>query len=455
MTAAPNLPRHKGHWLTGSMADFNREPLEFITECARTYGDMVRLRFLTLPALFLFHPDYVEEVLVTNNRDFIKSRAFRTRFFTRLLGKGLLTSEGELWRRQRRLMQPAFHHEAISGYGREMVNCAERLVAGWGDGEVIDVHDAMMSVSRDIVVRTLFSTDVSDSADDISAALQELSEPFTSQATVKWIADNWLPTVRHLRFHRAARQLERIVYRIISERRASGRDEGDLLSVLLRAQGEDGRRMTDKQLRDEVMTLFLAGHETTALAMSWTWYLLSQNPSAEAKLLAEIDEVAGGRRLRVEDVPRLRYAEKVIKETLRLYPPAFGIGREAVRSCQIGGQQVRRHTQIFMFQWVIHRDPRFYDNPEAFSPERWDEGAAQRPPRFAYFPFSTGQRACIGSGFAMQEAVLLLATIAQHYQFRLVPNHPVKIAPGVTLRPHDGIYMRLKKRAAHTPSKAY
>jgi cytochrome P450 len=448
MMVAPDPPRHKGHWLTGSMADFNRDPLEFITQCARSYGDIVRLRFLTLPALFLFHPEQVEEVLVTNNGDFIKSRAFRTRFFRRLLGHGLLTAEGELWRRQRRLMQPAFHHEAVIGYAGEMIGCAERLVAGWRDGEVVDVHEAMMGLTRDIVVRTLFSTDVSGSADAISSALRELSEPFTSQATLKWIADNWLPTARHRRFHREARRLEQVIYDIIAARRASGRDEGDLLSVLLRAQGDDGVAMTDEQLRDEVMTIFLAGHETTALALSWAWYLLAQNPAAEDKLLAEVDEVAGGRPLRAEDAARLRYVERIVKETLRLYPPAFGVGREAVRPCRIGGHRVRRSTQVFMFQWVIHRDPRFYEDPEAFNPDRWAEGAAQHLPRFAYFPFSGGPRACIGGGFAMQEAVLLLAAIAQRYQFRLAAQRPVRIAPGVSLRPRDGILMRLRRRGA-------
>lgn len=442
---APLPPGPRGHPILGVMPEFNRDTLGFITRC-RDYGDVVRARFFYVTAYFLYHPDDIEYVVSTNARNFVKSMSLRSNFFQRLVGNGLLTSEGEMWKRQRRLAQPAFHRERISGYGDVMVDYAQRMIAMWRAGEVRDIHRDMMRLTLEIVVRTLFNADVSQDADKVGRALSEIVKPFASQATIKWILDNRLPTDAHRRFHREAQKIDDIVYRIIADRRASGLDQGDLLSMLLEAHDEDGSQMTDKQLRDEVMTLFLAGHETTALTLSWTWYLLAQNPLVEQKFHDELDDVLGGRLPTLEDLPRLKYTDMIAREAMRLYPPAYGLGREAIEECEIGGFRVPRKTQIFMFQWATQRDPRFFPEPEAFQPERWTEEFAGSLPKYAYFPFGGGPRFCIGNTFAMMEIVLVLATIGQRFRLPLAPDHPVSILPAMSLRPRDGIHVVVETR---------
>jgi cytochrome P450 len=248
------------------------------------------------------------------------------------------------------------------------------------------------------------------------------------------------------RFHCTAQRLDEIVFGIINERRANKSDRGDLLSMLLAAQDEDGSHMTDQQLRDEAMTLFLAGHETTALTMSWTWYLLAQNPEVESKLQAELETVLGGRTPAIADLPALKYADQIIKEAMRLYPPAYAMGRQALQEFQLGGYRIPAKAQIFFFQYVTHRDPRYFSDPEQFKPERWTEEFVKQLPRYAYFPFGGGPRLCIGNSFAMMETVLMLTTIAQQFRLKLVPGQTIKPLPGITLRPENGIKMILEKR---------
>lgn len=442
---APLPPGPKGHPILGVMPEFNRDTLTFITRC-RDYGDVVRARFLYVTAYFLYHPNDIEYVVSTNAKNFVKAMSLRSNFFQRLVGNGLLTSEGEVWKRQRRLAQPAFHRQRISAYGDVMVDFTQRMISTWREGEIRDIHRDMMRLTLEIVVRTLFNADVSQDADKVGRVLSQIVKPFASQATIKWILDNRLPTTAHRRFHREAQEIDDIVYRIIADRRASGLDQGDLLSMLLEAQDEDGSQMTDKQLRDEVMTIFLAGHETTALTLSWTWYLLAQNPAVEEKFHAELDEVLGGRLPAMEDLQRLKYADMIVREAMRLYPPAYGLGREAVEECEIGGFRVPRKTQIFMFQWVTQRDPRFFPEPDAFHPERWTEEFTNSLPKYAYFPFGGGPRFCIGNTFATMEIMLVLATIGQRFRLPLTPNHPVSILPAMSLRPKDGIQVVVENR---------
>ncbi|CAN5728135.1 cytochrome P450 [soil metagenome] len=442
---APLPPGPKGHPILGVMPEFNRDTLGFITRC-RDYGDVVRARFLYVTAYFLYHPADIEYVISTNARNFVKSLSYRSNFFHRLVGNGLLTSEGEMWKRQRSLAQPAFHRQRISVYGDVIVDYTQRMIAMWPAGEVRDIHRDMMHLTLEIVVRTLFNTDVSQDADKVGRALSEIVKPFASQATIKWILDNRLPTAAHRRFHREAQKIDEIVYRIIADRRSSRLDQGDLLSMLLEARDEDGSQMTDRQLRDEVMTIFLAGHETTALVLSWALYLLAQNPVVEQNFHAELDDVLGGRLPTLEDLPRLKYTEMIGKEAMRLYPPAYGLGREAIEECEIGGFRVPRKTQIFMFQWATQRDPRFFPEPETFHPDRWTEQFAGSLPKYAYFPFGGGPRFCIGNTFAMMEIVLVLATIGQRFRLRLAPDHPVSILPAMSLRPRDGIHLVVESR---------
>src|SRR5712692_21721 len=281
-------PGPKGSPVMGVMREFNRDSLGFIERAQRDYGDIVWMRFLYVPALFLYHPDDVEYVLTTNPKNFIKSMSLRSNFFQRLVGNGLLTSQGEEWKRQRRLSQPAFHRDRIATYANTMVEYTQRLISAWQGGETRDIHRDMMRLTLEIVVRCLFSAEVSNDVDEVGTTLKELVKPFASQATLKWILNNRLPTPAHFRFHALAKRIDKVVYRIIFERRASGKDEGDLLSMLLAARDEDGSQMSDRQLRDEVMTLFLAGHETTALTLALSWYLLGTHPEAERKFHANI-----------------------------------------------------------------------------------------------------------------------------------------------------------------------
>ena len=443
MNALP--PGPKGNPIMGVMREFNRDTLGFITRCRRDYGDVVRSRFLWVTAYFIYNPADIESLLTTNAKSFRKAQSLRSPFFHRLVGNGLVTSEGDFWRRQRRLAQPAFHRQRISSYGEIMVQYATRAIDKWKDGEHRDVAKDMTRLTLEIVVKTLFNSDVSSDADHIGAMLSQIARPFASQATLKWIADNRLPTPGHYRYFNAVREIDNIVYRIIAERRASGADEGDLLSMLLQAQDEDGSQMTDAQLRDEVMTLFLAGHETTALALSWSWYLLATHPEAEKKFHAELDEVLGGRAPEIADLPRLKFTEMIAKEAMRLYPPAYAIGREAIEETEIGGFRVPKGTQLFAFQWVTHRDGRFFEKPDEFVPERWANGAMQELPKYAYFPFGGGPRQCIGNYFAMMEIVLLLATIGQRFRFAV--EGEVEVLPVLSLRPKNGIKVKLFERA--------
>jgi cytochrome P450 len=442
---APVAPGPKGNPVLGVMSEFSRDTFGFIERC-RAYGDVVRMRFLYLTAYFLYHPRDIEYVISTNARNFIKSRNQRSPLFQRLVGNGLLTSEGEVWKRQRRLAQPAFHRHRINAYAETMTDYAQRMVSTWRAGEVRDIHRDMMRLTLEIVVKTLFNADVSAEADKVGRVLSRIVTPFAGQATLKWIMDNRLPTITHRRFNRDAREIDMIVYRIINERRRSGQDQGDLLSMLLNATDEDGSQLSDKQLRDEVMTIFLAGHETTALTLSWAWYLLAQNPEVEKNFHAELAGVLAGRLPTMEDLSRLHYTEMIAKESMRLYPPAYALGREALTECEIGGFKVPAGAQVFMFQWATQRDARFFAEPEKFYPERWTQDFSNRLPKYAYFPFGGGPRACIGNYFAMMEIVLLLATIGQQFRFSLLPEHPVRLMPAMSLRPADGIKVVLNKR---------
>jgi len=422
------------------------DPIGYFTKCIREYGDIVFLRFLGVPMCLLNRPDCIESVLVTQHNNFEKSKDYRA--LRRVLGNGLLTSEGEFWRRQRKLVQPAFHHERIAAYTEVMVAYTERMLASWKDGQGLDVHEAMMRLTLDIVAKTLFDTDVSREAEDVGAALQFLMGKFMRQAAFAFLlpASIPIPTTRRLR--RAVGQLDKVIYEIIHRRRASGTMSGDLLSVLLQAQDDEGLSMTYRQLHDEIMTLFLAGHETTANALSWTWLLLGQHPEVEEKLVEELQRVLGGRAPTASVLPRLTYTEMVLREAMRLYPPVWVIGRRALAPFRMGNYELPAETNVVMSQLITHRDAKYFPEPERFDPDRWRPNDPRNLslPRFAYFPFGGGPRVCIGAGFSMMEAVLLLATIAQKFKLTLVPGQTIEKLPSVTLRPKSGIRVVLHRR---------
>jgi cytochrome P450 len=431
-----------GRW-RGSFFQYSRDPLTFLPEAIHTYGDVIGLRFLKFRIYFLNHPDMIEDLLVTQARKFEKGRVLKAN--KRLFGKGLLTSEGDFWLRQRRLAQPAFHRARIASYAEAMVQYAESLANTWKDGEQRDIHVEMMGLTLQIVGKTLFGVEVTGEVQEVGHALEALME-LNSDFRRLMLVPGWMPTLTNIRAELAIRRLDKIIYKIIRERRASGEDRGDLLSMLLRAQDEDGSHMTDTQLRDEALTIFLAGHETTAVTLSWTWWLLAQHPEVEAKLHAELDSVLNGRTPTLDDLPSLRYTDRVITESMRLYPPAWGMARMAVEDTEIAGYKIRKGSGVTVSQWAVHRDPRWFDAPLEFRPERWEGDLAKRLPRFAYFPFGGGPRQCIGNTFALMETALVLATIAQHFRFDIVPEHPVVPIASITLRPRYGIKVVLDKR---------
>ena len=446
MTVKALPPGPRGHLLFGSGSNFARDQLGFYTACAREYGDFVPVRFGPRRAALVYHPDAIEEILVTRNRDFIKSPGVR--LLAQLLGNGLLLSEGAVWLRQRRLVQPAFHRQRVAAYGEVMIDYTARRVEQWKDGDVIDAHAEMMALTQAIVAKTLFDADVSDQSYAIAQTLNVLFEDFGGRlgSLLQYLPD-WFPAPANLRRGRAVRRLDEVVYRMIEERRRSDEDRGDLLSILLHAQdADDGTRMTPRQVRDEVMTLFLAGHETTAVALSWAWYLLAQYPEVDARLADELRTGVGERAPSVTDLPKLKYAEMIINESMRLYPAAYGLGRQAAKRTEVTGYPLARGTIVIIPTWVVQRDARWFDDPETFRPERWADDLARRLPRYAYFPFGGGPRQCIGNGFATMEAVLLLATIAQRFRLTLEPGQRIRPVPYVTLRPEPGPRMRLVRR---------
>jgi cytochrome P450 len=445
MTTAMLAPGPRSTFLLGHLHHFRRDRLSFYTRCAREYGDFVALRLGPRQLLLVSKPEAIEYVLVSGSQNFTKHFAMRINPI--VLGNGLLSSEGSFWLRQRRLMQPAFQRQRIQAYGAVMVEHTERLLAGWAEGQERDIHAEMSRLTLGIAAKTLFNADALDKAGEVGAALEVAQVNFIQRFSSLLPIPMFIPTPANLRMRRAVQKLDAIIYGFIKQRRVSGEDKGDLLSMLLHARDEGDRTgMTDKQVRDEAMTLFLAGHETTALTLSWAWYLLSQHPQAAEKLAAEVSSVVGNRRPTVEDLPRLRYTEWVVNETMRLYPPAYVLGREAVRNCEVCGYRIPAGMTVLMSQWILHRDARYFERPEAFEPERWADGLLQRLPKYVYFPFGAGPRVCIGNTFAMMETVLVLATLAQQYRFTLRPGHQVEPWPTFTLRPRGGVPAILARR---------
>jgi len=428
-----------------SLLRFTRDPLAFVTSMAQAPGDVVHYRLAFRDVYLLKHPDLVRDVLVVRQHDFAKGEGLR--WARRFLGDGLLTSEGELHTRQRRLAQPAFHRQRIGSYGAVMVARAEAARARWKDGEELRLDQEMVRLMLAIAGKTLFDADTEGQAAEVGGALTDIVRLFPRFALpwgALWTA---LPLPANRRYERGRRRLDAIVYGLIEERRRDGRDRGDLLSMLMLARDEDGGAgMSDRQLRDEVMTLLLAGHETTANALSWTFYLLARNPEAEAGLHRELDDVLGGRVPSVDDLPRLRYAENVLAESMRLFPPAWVVGRRSLKDQELGGARLAAGSLVMSSPYLMHRDARFFPDPLRFEPDRFTPEARAARPKFSYFPFGGGARACIGEPFAWMEGVLVLATIAQQWRLRLVPGHPVEPQALLTLRPRYGIRVTAARR---------
>src|SRR5438045_4834402 len=431
-------PGPKPHFLIGNMPLASRNPLAVFSKWSAEFGDIFYYRAAWIQVYFLNHPELIEAVLVRNYQNFLKDHVIRkSRWF---FGEGLLTNEGESWLRQRRLSQPAFHRDRIASYARIMTGYASQMLDSWKQDETLDIHQEMMQLTLRIVVRALFNVEA-EQIGPISTALNVMMRNSTGVRLLLPPATRYLPTPAMIQFRRAVRRLDETVCGIIAARRRNEIDSGDLLSMLTQARDEDGGRMTDKQLRDEVMTFLLAGHETTALTLTWTWYLLAQHPADEEKLHAELERVLAGRVPEFSDLTKLTFAEQVIKESMRLYPPAWSVARTVISEFELRGYKIPAGSNVVMSQWIMHRDPRYFPDPEEFDPSRWATERTQKLPRFAYFPFGGGPRQCIGNSFAMMEATLLLATIAQRFRLSAVSNEAVVPVPSFTLRPKTGIRM--------------
>jgi cytochrome P450 len=443
LRSSPTTPRSR--FLVGHFRDFRRDPLGYLTSCARTHGDAVALRFVNRRVLLLSDPTAIGEVLLTRHRSFRKHQALR-QLARPALGDGLLLSEGAEWQRQRQIAQPAFRGERIAGYAQVMIDHARAMGDAWQHGQELDLHAELMALTSRIVTRCLFGTDLSADAEAVGSAMEHISLAFKARMDSALRLPLAIPTPANRRYLRGMTGLDTVLTRIIETRRQAP-VQADLLGALLAARGEDGGPgFSPTQLRDQVATLFFAGHETTANALVWTHWLLASQPAALATLEAELATVLAGREPTPADVPRLRFCGQVLDEAMRLMPPVWVIGREAIEPVELGDVHIARGTTVLMSQWVVHRDPRWYPEPERFLPERWTPEFQATLPAFAYFPFGGGPRICIGNHFARMEMVLLLAAMVARFRLSPVPGAAVVPLPSLTLRPQHGLRVRVTVR---------
>jgi cytochrome P450 len=420
------------------MTDLQNSPIDFLVQTARRYGDVSRFRAGSRRGYLISHPDLIKEVLVTQQSSFIKEDSFKR--IKNIMGDGLLTSEGAFYLRQRRLVQPAFHRQRIAAYGKIMSDYAADIFSRWHDGEEIGIFQEMNRLTLNIVAKTLFDTNLESDAKEIGEAATTILQaaPFSLDSEENYTLLN------EEKVQEAKNNLDKIIYRLIDERQKSGKDKGDLLSMLM-FSNEGNEKMSNEELRDEAVTILMAGHETVATALTWSWYLLSQNPECQEKLRDELKGVLEDRTPSVEDMPQLEYTKKILTESMRIYPPVWAVIRLAIKDCEIGNTRIPKDSVVLMSQYVLHHDSRFFENPEDFLPDRWTDEMQKNLPQFAYFPFGGGIRRCIGEQFAWMEGILLIASIAQKWQFQLVPNQTVQFEPLITLRPKYEIKMIVKE----------
>jgi cytochrome P450 len=437
-----------GNLILGSAGNMQRGTLQYIRTMA-AIGDVVRYRFVAWPTIFLNHPDYIKHVLQENNRNYSKD-VISNQLLKAVLGTGLLTNDGESWLLRRRLVQPAFHRQRIAGLCDLMASAATAMLDRWetrpGSRAELDVASEMMGLTLRIVGLALFGTDMNGEVETVGRSFTTILNFMTGAMYQPFVMLPGVPAQGKRQFRAACRELDQVVYRIIAERHRSGGERDDLISMLLHARDEEtGESMNDRQLHDEIITLLLAGHETTAVALTWTWYLLSMHPSVERRLHDELHTVLAERTPTANDLPHLTYTRMVIEEAMRLYPPVWSILRRAVADDDIGPYHVPAGTSIFISPYAVHRHANFWEDPEAFDPERFTPERSTGRPHFAYVPFGGGPRQCIGNTFAMTEAQLILATIAQRYRLRPVNARAVEPNPLITLRPKGGLPVQLER----------
>ncbi len=436
-------PGPKGTLIGGNIAQMGPRRVDFFLDLAQTYGSVASFRVGRWRIFLVSDPDLIQQVLVTDARHYIKH--FGARAFKPILGNGLVTSEGDFWLSQRRMMQPSFLKTLVLSYAPIMAELTTAMLTEWAPGKAVDLEFEFSDLTSAIALKTLFGLDDHGERAKVDASLIETFDSLTTRLDAPIRLPLWMPTPTNLRLRRAIADVKALVDGFIAQKRSRPL-ANDLLSTMIMAQREDGSRMSDQQLRDEAVTLYLAGYETTALTLTWSWYLLSQHPDAERKLVDEWRRVLGGRSPNAEDLTALPYTSAVINEAMRLYPPVYAIGREAMTDLELGGYRVKRGYTILMSQWVNHRDPKYFPESERFLPERWLDGLAARLPKFAYYPFGGGQRLCIGSHFATMEAMIVLATVGQKYKFTLAPDAVIDIKPQITMPPKYGMPATLELR---------
>ena len=437
-------PGPKGTLIGGNIHQFRACLLDFLLETARDYGPLTSFRIGPRRVFLASAPDLIEQVLITDAKHYIKH--FGARAYKPVLGNGLVTSEGEYWHRQRKLIQPVFLKARVQSYAPIMGELTERMLDSWTSGKTVLINDEFGTLTSRIALKTLFDLNHDGDRERFNETLRLSFDLMSARLRRIFKLPLWMPTPETLCLKRSISELERKVEGFIAAARARQDMGDDLLSRLMLAQHEDGTRMSDRQLRDEVMTLYLAGHETTSLTLSWTWYLLAQHQRVEEKLVSEWQQVLGGRTPTVDQLQQLPYTAAVIAESMRLLPPVYAIGREAIGDLELGGYRVRRGYTVLMSQWVNHRDPEYFPEPQQFRPERWENGLAKRLPKFAYYPFGGGQRMCIGSTFASIETPIVLATVGQRYRFTVDSEADIGIKPQITLEPANGIPATLLRR---------
>ena len=438
-------PGPKGTLLGGNVRQFRAGLLNFLLETAREYGPLASFRIGPRRVFLTSGHDLIEQVLVTDAKHYIKH--FGARAFKPVLGNGLVTSEGAFWHRQRKLIQPAFLKARVQSYVPTMVELTNQMLSTWTSGKRVQIDFEFEALTSKIALKTLFDLDDPGGRERFDGVLKLAFDLMNARLRRIIKLPLWVPTPANLRLQRAIAELDRTVQGFIASGRSRQHHGNDLLSRLLLAQHEDGRPMSDRQLRDEAMTLYLAGHETTALTLAWSWYLLSQHRRVEEKLVSEWQRILRGATPTAQHLQRLPYTAAVIAESMRLFPPVYVIGREATTELELGGYRVKPGYTVLMSQWVNHRDQNYFPDPEEFRPERWQDGLARRLPKFAYYPFGGGQRICVGSKFALIEATIILAAVGQHYRFTADPDAVIDIKPQITLLPANGIPATLECRS--------
>ncbi|MCA0457914.1 MAG: cytochrome P450 [Chloroflexi bacterium] len=438
-----------GFPIIGSMAEFARDPIKFVTRLQRDYGDVAAFSLMGSKSVLVSDPQAVDRILVETGKRYDHGKRNPSLAMQKILGNGLVTSEGDFWKRQRKLIAPAFHHQSIKKYADQIVEYTQDLAKTWQPGTTRDLHQDMMSLTQRIIMKVLFDVDVQGTViGDVTGSFDAMMHALGAEQTgIEAILPDFIPTPSRRQMQEAVTHVNGLLLELIEQRRKEGSEQRDLLTMFMETRDEDGQPMSDEQLLDEIRTLYLAGHETTATTLSWAWMLLSQNPEAYAQVEAEVDRVLNGRTPTSDDVPQLAYCNAVIKESLRCYPVAWITRRVPLEDVEINGYHIAGGTFVFLSPWVLHHDSRWFEKPDAFMPERWLKDKAEQPLREAYIPFGGGPRVCIGNGFAMMESVLILAALAQKHHVALLPEHRVELEIAGTLRPKSGLEATLTARS--------